>query len=190
MVIQCERIWLFETTLSDPYIFDKTDGIDVLMSPDNDQNIQLLDIDKAVFFIDTVLKGGLTKELGYGGEDTRPLTTNGKVSATYSLAFNIPLDDDDIIDQLVGKEFSIVCMRRNFSLFSIFGRFESKKLEIDNEILQRITFETELGNHIVYELGSLNVTEVINIIGNPPPIYPPEFIDTEAFDYIVESAIN
>lgn len=190
MVVQTERIWLFETILSDPFIFEKTDGIDITMSPNDDRLIELLDIDTAVFYIDTVLKGGLGREVGYGGEDHLPISSNGKTSASYDLDFNIPLDSDTLIEQLLGKEYSIVGMRRDLSMFACFARFVAKPLKIDNEVLQRMTLETDDGNHILFELNSLNVTEVINVIGNPPPIYPPPFEEVLAFDYPIESAMN
>lgn len=190
MLVQTERIWLFETVLADPFIFEKMDGINITMSPDNDRLIQLLDIDRAVFYIDTVLKGGLNRTIFHGGEDHLPLSDNGKTMASYSLEFNIPLDDELLIEQLVGKEYSIVAMRRNLSLFCSFARFTPKKLGIDNEVLQRMTLESDKGNHVLYEVNSLNVTEVIHVIGEPPPIYPPVFVEALGFDYPMESAIN
>ena len=190
MVVQTERIWLFETILTDPFIFDETDGINITMSPDNDRLIELLDIDKAIFYIDSILKGGITREVEYGGEDHMPVTNNGKTSASYALNFNMPLDDDNLLEQIMGKEFSLIGMRRDLSMFVSFGRFTAKKLAIDNEVLQRLFFECKTGNHILFDLNSVNVTEVINIIGNNPPIYPPPFVDVFGFDYPLESAIN
>lgn len=190
MVIQIERIYLFETLLSDPFIFEKTDGIDVVMSESNDRVIQFLDIDKAIFYADTVLKGGLQRVKEYGGEDTMPNTADAKHSSEYTLQFNLPLENESFVEQMVGKEFSLVGMRRDLTMVACFGRFQARPLDIDNELLQRIELRSELGNHILYEVNTLNVTEVINIIGTQPPIYPPPFEEAFGFDYPIESAIN
>jgi len=190
MVIQLERLYLFETLLTDPFIFEKTDGISVTMSPTDDRFIELLDIDKAVFYVDTVLKGGLQRTKEYGGEDFQPFTANAKHSSEYSLEFNMPLENESYLEQMIGKEFSIVGMRRDLSLFTCFARFRARPLDIDNELLQRIELRTDLGNHIMYEVENLNVTEVINIIGNTPPIFPGPVDPVFGFDYPIESAMN
>ena len=190
MIVQVERLWLFETLVSDPYIFEKTDGVDITMNSIDDRLIELLSIDVAIFYVDTILKGGLSRELEYGGEDNFPFRTNGKISAEYTIQFNLPLENEDFIEQMVGKEFSLVGMRRDLSLFSCFSRFTARPLSIDNEVLQRIELKASSGNHVLYELNSLNVDEVINVIGTPPPIYPPEPIVSEGFDYPIENPMN
>lgn len=190
MIVQTERIWLFETLLTDPFIFEKVDGITVTMSENNDRLIQFIDIDKAVFYIDTIQKGGLQRTLGYGGEDHLPVTNNGKINAEYSLEFNLPLDRPNIVEQMIGKEFSIIAMRRDLSHFCSFARFVAKDLDIDNEVLQRISLETNTGSHILFEVNSFNITEVINVIGTDPPIFPPPFEEAVAFDYPIESEMN
>lgn len=193
MIIQVERLWLFEAIIPDPFIFEKTDGIDITMSDDildTDRVIELLDIDKAVFYIDTVLKGGLSLTTGYGGEDYNPLVNNGKVSAAYQIDFNIPIGRPIITERLLGKEYSIVAMRRDLTLFALFARFTIKSVNIDNEVLQRVSLTSKEGAHPIYEVDNLNVDIVINVIGENPPIYVPPFIDTDGFDYVIESAMN
>lgn len=192
MIIQIERLWLYETIITDPFIFEKTDGVDITMSNDfgdTDRVIELLDIDKAIFFIDTVLKGGLSLTAGYGGEDHNPLVNTGKVSVAYEIEFNIPIGRSIITEALLGKEFSIVAMRRDLTMFALFARFTIKNVDIDNDVLQRVSLTSEVGNHPIYDVNNLNVTLVVNVIGDNPPIFPP-FIETEGFDYVLESAMN
>lgn len=189
MVIQVERLFLYEALIPDPFIFVKTDGIDVTMSETNDRVIEFLDIDKAVFLIDIVLKGGITATLNYGGEDHLPSSANAKLSSEFSIEFNMPIDDPKLIAQLLGLEFSMVGMRRDLTFFAIFGRFTAQVLNIDNDVLQRVTLTTNRENHIIYDVNNLNVTEVINIIGTQPPVFPP-FIEVDGFDYPLEAVMN
>lgn len=192
MIIQVERLWLYEAIITDPFIFEKTDGIEITMSDDlldTDRVIELLDIDKAVFFINTVLKGGLSLNAGYGGEDHNPLVNTGKVRAAYEIEFNLPIGRSIITEQLLGKEFSIVAMRRDLTLFALFARFTINNVSIDNDVLQRVSLTSEMGNHPLYEVNNLNVDLIVNVIGENPPIFPPP-IETEGFDYVIESAMN
>lgn len=192
MIIQVERLWLYEAIITDPFIFEKTDGVDITMSDnilDTDRVIELLDIDTAVFFINTVLKGGLSVTAGYGGEDHNPLVNTGKVSAAFEVEFNLPIGRSIITEQLLGKEFSVVGMRRDLTLFAFFARFTIKNVSIDNDVLQRVSLTSKMGAHPIYEVNNLNVDIIINVIGENPPIFPP-FIETEGFDYVIESAMN
>lgn len=190
MVIQVERLWLFETLINNPFYFNKIDGIEITMSESNDRRIELLDLEKAIFYVDTVLKGGLNVNTEYGGEDHLPITNNGKTMNSYSVQFNIPLENTNIIEQMIGKEFSLIGMRRDLSFFACFARFIADDLDIDNEVLNRVTLESELGNEILFELNNFNVTEVVNIIGSQPPIYPPPFENVLQTDYPIESLLN
>ena len=192
MIIQIERLWLYEVVITDPFIFEKTDGVDITMSDsfgDTDRVIELLDIDKAIFFIDTVLKGGLSVSAGYGGEDHNPLVNTGKVSVSYEIEFNLPIGRSIITEALLGREFSIVAMRRDLTMFALFARFTIKNVNIDNDVLQRVSLTSVMGNHPIYDVNNLNVTLVVNVIGDNPPIFPP-FIETVGFDYVLESAMN
>ena len=192
MIIQIERLWLYETIITDPFIFEKTDGVDITMSDnilDTDRVIELLDIDTAVFFIDTVLKGGISVTGGYGGEDHNPLVNTGKVSAAYQIEFNLPIGRSIITEQLLGKEFSVVAMRRDLTMFAFFARFTIKNVSIDNDVLQRVSLTSEMGSHPLYDVNNLNVTLVINVIGDNPPIFPP-FITDVGFDYALEAEMN
>lgn len=190
MIIQCERIWLFEWDGVDPFIFNKTDGVEIVMSEEDDRNIDTISIDKAVFFINTILKGGIKRTIEYGGEDFMPFQINGKQRFQYNVEFNVPLEFTRNIEQLTGREYSLVAMRRNLSFFAIFGRFTANTIEIDNEIQQRLTLVCELGNYPVFELNTLNVTEVVNIIGDEPPIYSPPEPDQISLDYEMDIELN
>lgn len=192
MIIQVERLWLYEAIIADPFIFEKTDGIDITMSDnvlDTDRVIELLDLDKAIFYIDTVLKGGLSVTGGYGGEDHNPLVNPGKVSAAYQIEFNLPIGRSIITEALLGREYSVVGMRRDLTMFAFFARFTIKNVSIDNDVLQRVSLTSKEGNYPLYEVNNLNVSLVVNVIGENPPIFPP-FIENVGFDYALESAMN
>ena len=190
MIIQTEKIYLFETTLNDPFIFDKTDGITTSFSGNEDRVIELLDIDKSVFLITSLFKGGIRKIVSYGGEDQFPFTVNGKVNYEYELEFNIPVDNDGLVEQLMGNEFSMVGFKRDFTKYACFGRFVADTLTVDNEIVQRVTMKTSPGKHVLYEVNTLNVTEVKNITGCGDPVFPPVPEVTEGFDYNMDSPMN
>lgn len=178
MIIQCERIWIYEFSETSPYIFERVDGVDIKFNEGNDKIIELLDVDKPVFFIDNLLKGGLQRSIEYGGEDTAPYSANGKNTFSYSIEFNLPLSRDSIIEHIMGKEFSLLAMRRDLSYFAIFGRFVATQLDIDNEIQQRVTLECVAGNYPIFEVNNLNITGSITIIGIKPVLgFGNEFLD-------------
>jgi hypothetical protein len=190
MNIQLERIWLFETNITDPFIFNKTDGVDITMNSTDDRVIELIDIDTAIYYIDTIAKGGLNRVVSYGGEDHFPVSNNGKVSFKHSISFNVPVYENQTLEQLVGKEFSMVGMRRDLSQFACFGRFVCKKLNIDNELINRVTLDSNTGNQSLFELNSINITEVINVIGDiPAAVLTPE-IQPLNFPYPMGSGLN
>ena len=89
MVIQIEKIWLFETEVSDPYNFDKVDGVEVVLR--DDRTLESLSVDRAVYYISTISKSGLTYSKEYGGEDNESFNSDGKTRTTYNLSFNLPV---------------------------------------------------------------------------------------------------
>lgn len=181
MQIQVEKLYLFETSVIDPFFFGTKDGVSTQFS--NGRTIQLLDIVSVYFFLDNIAKSGLTYSLGYGGEDTDIEESYGKSTYEYELEFNFPSFQQRLLEELVGKEFSILCMRRDLSFFVIFGRFVCQNLSIDNEVQQRLKFVSKGTNSKMYNVNSFNITTIENVVDEG------DFINN-GFDYSLDFALN
>jgi hypothetical protein len=183
MEIQLEKIWLFETQVSDPFYIGTKDGVSAKMI--DPRTIELLDIETVYFFIDVIGKGGLTYNLKYGGEDSEIMQTYGKSHSDYTIMFNVPTQSQRILEDLIGKQFSLVGMRRDLSRFAIFGQFECEELAIDNEVQQRVRFVAKNTNARIYNIQSLNITQIINTITED------DIADLiGGFDYTLDFKIN
>ena len=165
MLIQVERIYLFETSVSDPFFLGTVDGITTKM--ENERTIEVLDITTAQFFIDFVGRGGLTYTVNYGGEDNDAIDTYGKSQTKYSLDFNMPMYSQKMVEELVGKQFSLLGMRRDRTYFAIFGLFEAEAFKIDNEVQQRITLKTGLTSSKIFGVQSFNIGAITHTINSP-----------------------
>ena len=155
MIIQTEQIWLFETSITDPFFFGTKDGVQATMS--NPRSIALLDIAAVSFYMDQVVKGGLTYSIKYGGEDNEIQESYGKSAQGYKLEANIPTVSEKLIEKLVGKEFSLLAMRRDGTFFVIFARLVVDGFDIDNVVRQRVTFKAANTNTRIYNVESFNV---------------------------------
>ena len=158
MVIQVEKIWLFETEVVDPYFFEKVDGVEVTM--ESDTEIRNINIDKATFFVGSVGKGGLSITKKYGGENVDSLNITGKTVNTYDLEFNLPVVLNNVIDQMIGREFSILIMKRDRTHEVCFGRFVAENLKIDNEVQQRVSMKCENTQSKFYKANTFNFSFV------------------------------
>jgi hypothetical protein len=183
MIVQTERIYLFETEAKDPYFFGTVDGVTATMA--DERRIDFLDINTVYFFIDTVSKGGLQYTKEYGGEDVGLFDTAGKVSTSYRLEFNLPLLSQRTIDAMMGREFSILAMRRDLTYFCIFGRFVAQDLEVDNEVLQRVTMQSSANDARIFEVNSFNITNILNNITTEDPSG-----DLGGFEYALEEGMD
>jgi len=184
MLIQVEKIYLFETSVNDPYFLGTIDGVTAKMV--TPRYIELLDILKVFFFIDFIGKGGLSYTMRYGGEDTDIVDSYGKSQASYSLEFNMPVMSQNLIEQLAGKQFSLLAMRRDKTFFVIFGQFEMENFKIDNEVQQRVTFKTGYTNSKIYTVQSYNITEIVNVVDVPLV----DDLTDGGFDYELDFAMD
>jgi hypothetical protein len=183
MVTQVEKIWLFETEISDPYIFGKVDGVEILMQ--NDRLIKNISVDKAVFYISTIGKAGLTYTKKYGGEDIDSLTNNGKTRTDYTITFNLPVLSQGTITRMFGREYSVLGMRRDGTFFLCLGRFVAENLRIDNQVQQRISLSCENSQAKLYDVISYNFAIEENVITCEEPSG-----DKEGFDYLFDFKMN
>lgn len=167
MVIQVERLWLFQTIVSDPFIFEEIDGVDIIM--ENERVIKNLDVNTAIFFIDNIAKSGLNYTKKYGGEDTDVFNSFGKTTTTYEITFNLPVLSQATIERMIGREFSVFGMRRDLSYFAIFGKFVAENVKIDNEVQQRVSLVCENTQAKIYDVKQFNFDIVENIISIENP---------------------
>lgn len=176
MQIQTERIYLFETPIQDPYFLGEKGGVTAKISPENPRLITDMNIKTVYFYFSGVAKGGFNYSVQYGGEDTDILYTYGKSSASYEVNLNMPIENQRNIEELVGKQFALLGMRRNLDYFVIFGQFECDGLDIDNEVQQRVRFRARNTNAKIFTVQSFNIEDiVVTIDGNE--------LDGGGFDY-------
>jgi len=183
MFIQTERIWLFETKVLDPYFFGTIDGVTTTMS--EERRISLLGIETVIFYISTIGRGGVRYVNRYGGEDVGMFEANGKISNSYTLEFGLPVISQRTIQQMIGKEFSLLAMRKDLTRFVIFGRFIAEPLEVDNEKLQRVTFISNTPNCRIFEVNEVYITTIVNTI-SPSEISG----DVGGLEEIIESGLT
>ena len=182
MQIQLERIYLFETSVVDPFFFGEKDGVTATMVADNPRIIDTLNIVTVFFYFVDTAKGGLAYNMKFGGEDSGISDSYGKSLTEYELQLNMPTSNQRQVEELVGKEFSILCMRRDLSHFVIFGQFICESFEIDNEIQQRISFKTGKTSAKLFGVNSFNIENIVN------PIVP---VDPLAgFDYELDFQLD
>lgn len=162
MQIQAEKIWLFETDVTNPYFFGVKDGVEAFMS--SNRVIELLNIETVIFFIDVIGKSGIDYTMRYGGEDTDISEEYGNSTSKFNLSFNMPTNRQDKIETLIGKQFSIVGMRRDLSFFCIFGQFTAEPFSIDNEVIKRVTFSSGNTNARIFDVNSVSITNILNVI--------------------------
>jgi hypothetical protein len=185
MLIQVEQIWLFECSITDPFIFEKTDGVNITMSADDDKTIENLSIDKAEFYIRDILKGGLQSSNSYGGKDIYPLSQLGKASTLQRFEFNFPADDEMRVRNMIGKEYCVLGMKRDRTYFVSFARYTVPELMIDNDVIQRVSLQGSKGSQQLYTVNNINVTEVVNTIECESVV-----VESTGFDYELDAAMN
>lgn len=162
MQIQVEKLWLFETLVSDPFFLGENSGVTATMV--NPRIISFLNIVTVFFLIDNIGKSGLNYSISYGGEDQEIAESYGKNSGSYEVSFNLPVREQKKIEKMIGRQFSVMGMRRDQSLFVIFGQFEAEALNVDNEVQQRVTFKAKNTNAKIFTVQSMNIEEILNTI--------------------------
>ena len=162
MIIPLNKIWLFQSEITDPFIFNDRDDIAIVMSSDDDRVIENITVASANWLIDTYGKGGLVATKKYGGEDSLPISAGGKISYEYSLSFNFDLADDGLVDQLIGGEYSFIGQKIDKSYICSFPRMIASDLPVDNDVIRRVEVESEEGGAILFKANNINIQSVIN----------------------------
>jgi len=177
MLIQVEKIYLFETSVSDPFFFGEKDGVTALLL--NPRIIEQINIKTVYFFLDSVAKGGLTYTMKYGGEDADIFDNYGKSEQDYKLEFNLPTISQRVVEEMTGKQFSLLAMRRDGSHFIIFAQFTAEPFEVDNIIQKRMVLRATNTNARLFNVQSFNIETIIESITEDDL----EGLNSGGFDY-------
>jgi len=183
MQIQTEKLWLFETSVIDPFFLGEKDGVTVTMIENNPRIIDFINIETVLFFVDTVSKSGINYSIKYGGEDNEVSVSYGKSHQDFTLELNVPTKQQRILEQLVGKQFSLLGMRRDLSHFIIFAQFQIDDLAIDNEVQQRAQFKAKNSNARIFDVASFNIETIIEVITE-------EELNLGGFDYATDFQLD
>lgn len=171
-MINATKIWLFETSVNDPYFFGEKDGIEVTMQ--DQDTIALLSINTVVYRMTSAVHGSFGFTPRYGGDAVAPSSFYGQAQYEYELQFNLPLLGKVDNDRFWGKQYSVLYQSYN-DIYVIFASFDAQPLTIDNEYIQRITLRTQRTTAKRFKVQSLNITSIINDIDGfePTELIPP-----------------
>jgi len=183
MQIQCEKLWLFETSVIDPFFLGTKDGVTPTMADDNPRMIEFINIETVYFFVDVIAKSGITFGVKYGGEDNEISTSYGKSHQDFALELNVPTKRQRILEELVGKQFSLLAMRRDLSHFIIFAQLEVSELPVDNEVQQRAQLKSGNSNARIFDVDSFNIENIIETITE-------DELNLGGFDYALDFQLD
>lgn len=187
-VIQCNKIYLFESTISDPYFIGSKEGIETTFDIEDDYKLSFIDIDLVNYEIGSENIGGLVYTTEYGGENYSVSDIQGKTAREYTLEINIPVSDRKLLYNFVGRQYSILCMRDDGSHFIVFGMFEPEVLTVDNEIIARVSLATGKTLCDIIEVESFNISRVEAKITGEEIKYDDTAIF--GFDYELDLVLN
>lgn len=161
-MINCRKVWLFETTLSDPFFIGEKDGITCKMA--NQTTIELFTITKVIYRMNSTVQGTVDYSPIYGGEPINPEVVYGVNQYNFSLQFNMPLYNVKDASLFWGRSYAVMWQQNDGVIKCVFGQFKSQPFNVDNLYLQRITLSSGNTNVRVYDVESINITEIVNDI--------------------------
>ncbi len=186
MDMQVDTLWLFEATVADPYFIGPKNGITTVMF--SEQVIDTLTIRGLKFKLGSLAQAGLEYEIAHGGEDSGITDSYGKITTSYSLHFNMPLESPDIIEKISGRAFSVVG-KRGGSYFAIFAPFIAKKIKITNDIVQRVILEAPKTLSRMYKVNNFVNADASDNFYISTPV-DNCYIPGDGFDYAFDFALN
>ena len=161
-MIQLDKVWLFESSVMDPFFLGSKDGVSINMK--DERTMSLISVDTCEYVINSVGNSTFSWSAGFGGEDMSVLSSMGKQEYSYELSFDLPLYSGRIIDEMCGRLFSVICERRNGSRFAVMGQFQSDSFNIDNEHKNRMTFSSGNTSARMYNVDSINIGQINDTI--------------------------
>lgn len=182
-MINCRKIWLFETTLSDPFFIGEKDGITTTMGDQN--TIELLTINKVIYRMNSTVQGAVEYTPSYGGDPVNPLVFYGLNTYDFSLQFNMPLYNIQNASLFWGRSYSVMWQQNDGVIKCVFGQYKAQDFTIDNLYLQRINLTSGDTAARIFEVQSLNVTEIVNDIvffPNEGDLQPPFIQAAQVFN--------
>jgi hypothetical protein len=157
-MIAANKIWLFQTGILDPFIFETTDGIAIRM--ESERVIELLTIATAVFYFDNTANGVLNWSTMYGGEDTGATVVTGKSEVSYELMFDFPNYSPEMIERLIGNEWAVLIETAGRDRLIIFARFEADGYDFENDQKGQVVLKSGRTSSKPYRVLSATVTQV------------------------------
>lgn len=161
-MIAVNKFWLFKTKILDPFIFNTTDGVDVTMS--GEKSIDDLCIHNVEFFFDNVVNGTFSWQVRYGGEDVGATVSTGKNEMKYKLMWNMPNFSIEVIERIVGGEWSAVIETIGGDRLVTFARFQAENYDFQSDQLNEMELEGELTSARIYTVNSLGILNIENVI--------------------------
>lgn len=161
-MIAINKFWLFETKILDPFIFNETDGVDVTMA--DERTINVLSIDTVDFFFDEVANATFSWQVRYGGEDNGATVSTGKTEIKYDLKWNMPNYSLEVIETIVGGEWSVVVETIGGDRLTTFARFEAENYDFQSDQLNEMQLNGALTSSRLYKVNSLNIGAIENTI--------------------------
>lgn len=161
-MINCRKIWLFETSLSDPFFIGTKDGVECKMVDQN--TIELISIGKVIYRMNSTVQGAFEYSPRYGGEAVNPEIFYGFAQYEYTLQYNMPLLNVKNASLFWGRSYAVMFEQNDGVKKVVFGQFKAENLNVDNLYIQRITLSSGITNARIYDVQSIDITDIVNDI--------------------------
>lgn len=157
-MISINKLWLFQTSIHDPFIFETTDGISITM--ESERVLELLTIANADFYFDNTAMGVLSWSAMYGGEDNGATVATGKSELSYELMFDFPNYSLEMVERLVGNEWACLIETTGRDRLVIFARLEADGYDFENDQKGQMVLKSGKTSARPYKVESFTVSAV------------------------------
>ncbi len=167
-----QEIYLYKTITNSPFIFEVTQGLDIVMSATDERVIDTLTLETADFFFDLASAGKLEFELQRGFDDIY-IENDGQQSG-YLTSFELFLYRQEVVnlltkydfitlEKLVSSRYSII-IKTNNEFRAIFSEFSALPSNIGDFDKNKIQFKSNEGFGFPYLVENLTVNNIIKSI--------------------------
>jgi len=157
-MIAVNKMWLFRTSILDPFIFETTDGVGVIM--ESERVINQLSLSLADFYFDNTAMGALSWTALYGGEDQGATEANGKSELSYELTFDFPNYSPEMVERLVGNEWAVMVETVGGDRLVIFARLEADGYDFESDQKGQMVLKSGRTSAKPYRVLSYAITTV------------------------------